>query len=123
MIHTVLNDLLGIRYPVLQGGMAWIADGRLAAAVSEGGGLGSVAAGNAPADWVREQLRIARSLTEKPVGLNIMLMSPFADEVAKGAAEEKGAGGSAGGGLPPRPRITSRMAPMAVPSWGAATHR
>ena len=79
MIHTVLNDLLGIRYPVLQGGMAWIADGRLAAAVSEGGGLGIVAAGNAPASYVREQIQVARSLTDKPFGVNIMLMSPCAD--------------------------------------------
>ena len=58
MLHTVLNDLLGIEYPVFQGGMAWIADGKLAAAVSEGGGLGIVAAGNAPADYVRDQIRI-----------------------------------------------------------------
>ena len=89
MIRTELCDLLGIRYPVFQGGMAWIADGKLAAAVSEGGGLGIVAAGNAPADYVRQQIRIAKSLTNQPVGLNIMLMSPFADEVAQAAVEEK----------------------------------
>ena len=89
MLHTVLNDLLGIEYPVFQGGMAWIADGVLAAAVSEGGGLGIVAAGNAPADVVREQIRIAKSRTEKPFGLNIMLMSPFAADIARLAAEEK----------------------------------
>ena len=74
MIHTELCDLLGIEYPVFQGGMAWIADGKLAAAVSEGGGLGIVAAGNAPADYVREQIRVTKSLTKKPFGLNIMLM-------------------------------------------------
>ena len=62
MIHTELCDLLGIEYPVFQGGMAWIADGKLAAAVSNGGGLGVVAAGNAPADYVRQQIRIAKSL-------------------------------------------------------------
>ena len=89
MIHTELCDLLGIEYPVFQGGMAWIADGKLAAAVSNGGGLGVVAAGNAPADYVRQQIRIAKSLTEKPFGVNIMLMSPFADEVAQVAAEER----------------------------------
>ena len=89
MIHTEICDLLGIRYPVFQGGMAWIADGQLAAAVSEGGGLGIIAAGNAPADYVRSQIRIAKDLTDKPIGLNIMLMSPFADDVAKVAVEEQ----------------------------------
>ena len=89
MITSPLCDLLGIRYPLFQGGMAWIADGRLAAAVSEAGALGIVAAGNAPADYVREQIHIARSLTDRPFGLNIMLMSPFADDVARVAAEEK----------------------------------
>ena len=81
--------MLGIRYPVFQGGMAWVADGKLAAAVSEGGGLGIIGAGNAPASYVREQIRIVRSLTQKPFGVNIMLLSPFADEVAAAAAEEK----------------------------------
>ena len=80
--------MLGITYPVFQGGMAWIADGKLAAAVSGGGGLGIIAAGNAPGDYVREQIRIARSLTEKPIGVNIMLMSPFADDVAQVVVEE-----------------------------------
>ena len=80
--------------------MAWIADGKLAAAVSEGGGLGIVAAGNAPADYVREQIRIAKSLTKKPFGLNIMLMSPFADDVAQVAAEEHVAVVTTGAGNP-----------------------
>jgi len=100
MLHTVLNDLLGIRYPVIQGGMAWIADGKLAAAVSEGGGLGIVAAGNAPADYVRSQIRIARELTDRPFGLNIMLMSPFAGDIAKLAAEERVAVVTTGAGNP-----------------------
>ena len=69
--------------------MAWIADGKLAAAVSNGGGLGIIAAGNAPASYVQEQIRIARSLTDKPIGVNIMLMSPWADEVARLVAQEK----------------------------------
>ncbi len=85
---SVLCEMLGIQYPVLQGGMAWIADGKLAAAVSEGGGLGIIAAGNAPAEYVREQIRIAKSMTARPIGVNVMLMSPFADEVAKVIAEE-----------------------------------
>ena len=100
MIQSPLCDLLGIRYPLFQGGMAWIADGRLAAAVSEAGALGIVAAGNAPADYVREQIRIARSLTDRPFGLNIMLMSPFADDVAQVASEEKVAVITTGAGNP-----------------------
>lgn len=89
MIRSDICTLLGIRYPIFQGGMAWIADGRLAAAVSEGGGLGIIAAGNAPASYVKEQIRTARTLTDKPIGVNIMLMSPFADEIAQLVTEEK----------------------------------
>ena len=88
MIKSAICELLGITYPVFQGGMAWIADGKLAAAVSNGGGLGIIAAGNAPASYVRQQIQIARSLTGKPIGVNIMLMSPFADEVAAVIVEE-----------------------------------
>lgn len=89
MIRSEICDLLGIEYPVFQGGMAWIADGKLAAAVSNGGGLGIIAAGNAPGEYVKEQIKKARELTEKPIGVNIMLMSSFADEVAKVVTEEK----------------------------------
>ena len=89
MIKSAICELLGIQYPVFQGGMAWIADGKLAAAVSNGGGLGIIAAGNAPGSYVREQIRIARTLTQKPIGVNIMLMSPFADDVAAVAAQER----------------------------------
>ena len=89
MIKTKINEMLGIKYPVFQGGMAWIADGKLAAAVSEGGGLGIIAAGNAPGDYVREQIRIARKLTDKPIGVNIMLLSPSVDEVAEVVIDEK----------------------------------
>lgn len=89
MIKSEICEMLGIKYPVFQGGMAWIADGKLAAAVSEGGGLGIIAAGNAPGDYVREQIKIAKSLTEKPVGVNIMLMSPFAGDIAQIVIEEK----------------------------------
>ena len=113
MIHTELCNLLGIEYPVFQGGMAWIADGKLAAAVSNGGGLGVVAAGNAPASYVREQIRIAKSLTEKPFGVNIMLMSPFADEVAQVAAEERVAVVTTG--RPPVMRATSAASRFAPP--------
>lgn len=92
--------MLGIQYPVFQGGMAWVADGKLAAAVSQGGGLGIIGAGNAPASYVREQIRIVRSLTNKPFGVNIMLLSPFADEVAQTVAEEKVAVVTTGAGNP-----------------------
>lgn len=88
MIKSEICEILGIEYPVFQGGMAWIADGKLAAAVSDGGGLGIIAAGSAPADYVREQIRIAKSITKKPIGVNIMLMSPFAEEIAKVVVEE-----------------------------------
>ena len=100
MIRTSLCDLLGIEHPVFQGGMAWIADGKLAAAVSEGGGLGIIAAGNAPAEALREQIRIAKSLTKKPFGVNIMLMSPFVEEVAQLVAEEQVAVVTTGAGNP-----------------------
>ena len=93
-------ELLGIEYPVFQGGMAWVADGKLAAAVSEGGGLGIIGAGNAPADFVRQQIRIARSLTDKPIGVNLMLMSPFAAEVAKVITEERAEVVTTGAGNP-----------------------
>ena len=89
MIKSEICEMLGIKYPVFQGGMAWIADGRLAVAVSNGGGLGIIAAGNGDGNYVREQIKIARSLTDKPIGVNIMLMSPFADEVAQTVTEEK----------------------------------
>lgn len=100
MIKSQLCELLGIRYPLFQGGMAWIADGTLAAAVSEGGGLGIIGAGSAPASWVREQIQIAKALTDKPFGVNIMLMSPFADEIAQVVAEEQVAVVTTGAGNP-----------------------
>ena len=89
MIHTPICDMLGIEYPIFQGGMAWIADGKLAAAVSNGGGLGIISAMNAGGDYLREQIRICRELTDKPFGVNVMLMSPHVEEVAALLAEEK----------------------------------
>lgn len=82
-------DLLGIEYPVIQGGMAWVAEYHLAAAVSEAGGLGLIGAANAPAEWVREQIHKVRELTDKPFGVNIMLLSPHAPEVAQVVLEER----------------------------------
>ena len=88
MKNGKITEMLGIKEPIFQGGMAWIADAELAAAVSNAGGLGIIAAGNADADYVTTQIRKAKELTDKPFGLNIMLLSPFADEVAQAAADE-----------------------------------
>ena len=87
-MRTEVTRLLGIEYPIIQGGMAWVAEHHLAAAVSNAGGLGLIGAASAPADWVREQVRKAKELTDKPFGVNIMLMSPYADEVAEVIVEE-----------------------------------
>lgn len=100
MNKGIIAEMLGIDYPVFQGGMAWIADAKLAAAVSEAGGLGIIAAGNADADYVREQVRKAKELTDKPFGVNIMLLSPFADDVAQVVAEEKVSVVTTGAGNP-----------------------
>ncbi|MBQ1334814.1 MAG: enoyl-[Clostridia bacterium] len=114
MIDTPICGLLGIKYPIFQGGMAWIADGKLAAAVSNGGGLGIISAMNANADYLREQIKIARSLTDKPFGVNIMLMSPFVDEVAKVVAEEKVAVVTTGAGNPAKYMKTWQAAGIKV---------
>lgn len=100
MIKTPICDLLGIEYPIFQGGMAWISDGKLAAAVSNGGGLGIISAMNADAGHLKQEIDVARSLTKKPFGVNIMLMSPFADEVAALCAEERVAVVTTGAGNP-----------------------
>lgn len=88
-MKTRVTELLGIEQPIIQGAMAWIADARLAAAVSNAGGLGIIACGSAPLSWVREQVELARSLTDKPFGVNIMLMNPDAPELAELLAELK----------------------------------
>ncbi len=87
-MKTEITELLGIEYPVIQGGMAWVAECHLAAAVSNAGGLGLIAAGGAPAEWVREQIRETKKLTDKPFGVNIMLMNPESEKVAKVIVEE-----------------------------------
>ena len=88
-MKTKITELLGIEYPIIQGGMAWVAESNLAAAVSIAGGLGLIGAANAPVEWVREQIRNVKNKTDRPFGVNIMLMSPFADEVAKVVVEEE----------------------------------
>ncbi|HSN58399.1 MAG TPA: nitronate monooxygenase, partial [Clostridiaceae bacterium] len=87
MIHSELCELLGIKYPIIQGGMAWIADASLAAGVSNAGGLGIIT-GNAPVEWVREEVRKAKQLTDKPFGVNIMLLGETAEGVANMVCEE-----------------------------------
>ncbi len=88
MLKTSLCTLLGIEAPIFQGGMAWIADVSLASAVSEAGGLGIIASMNADATWLRDQIRQLRAVTDKPFGVNVMLMSPHVDEVARVVIEE-----------------------------------
>ncbi|HBH93457.1 MAG TPA: enoyl-[acyl-carrier-protein] reductase FabK, partial [Bacteroides sp.] len=99
-MKTQITELLGIEYPVIQGGMAWVADAQLAANVSKAGGIGFIGAANAPAEWVREQIHIARQITDKPFGVNVMLLSPHADEVAAVVSEEKVAAVTTGAGNP-----------------------
>ncbi len=93
-------EMLGIEYPIFQGGMAWVSNASLASAVSNAGGLGIIAAANAPADYVRAEIRKAKSLTDKPFGVNIMLMSPYADDIAKLVIDESIAVVTTGAGLP-----------------------
>ncbi len=88
MIKTRVTELLGIEYPIIQGGMAWVATHELAAAVSQAGGLGIIAAGNAPKEVIRNEIREVKKLTNKPFGVNIMLLSPFVDEVVDTVLEE-----------------------------------
>lgn len=88
MIRTPLCDLLGIQYPIIQGGMAWVATAELAAAVSEAGGLGIIGGGDCPPDYVRQQVRQAKALTNKPFGVNIPLFSPHVSTVLDVCAEE-----------------------------------
>ena len=88
MFKSKICDLIKIKYPIFQGGMAWIADSSLAAAVSNAGGLGLIAAANAPVEWVRDEIRKTKEMTDKPFGVNIMLLSSNADDVAKLVCEE-----------------------------------
>ena len=87
-MKTEVTELLGIEYPIIQGGMAWVADYHLAAAVSEAGGLGIIGAGGAPASWVREQILQVKKRTAKPFGVNLMLLNPEAEQIARILVEE-----------------------------------
>ena len=88
-MKTRITELLGIEYPVIQGGMAWVATHELASAVSNAGGLGIIGAGGAPAEWVRDQIRQVKAKTDRPFGVNVMLMNPEADQIAQVIVEEK----------------------------------
>ena len=99
-MKTRVTELLGIEKPIIQGGMAWVAESHLAAAVSNAGGFGLIGAANAPADVVRNYIHEARELTDKPFGVNIMLMSPFAEDIAQLVTEEKVAAITTGAGNP-----------------------
>ena len=87
-MNTRITELLGIEYPIIQGGMAWVAENNLAAAVSAAGGLGLIGGANAPGEVIRDYVRKVKEVTDKPFGVNVMLMSPYADEVAKVVVEE-----------------------------------
>ena len=89
MKKGTLENLVGIKYPIFQGGMAWIAESTLASAVSNAGGLGLIAGGSAPIDYLREQIRKTKELTDKPFGVNIMLMSDNAADLAQLVIDEK----------------------------------
>jgi enoyl-[acyl-carrier protein] reductase II len=88
MINSEFFKELGVEYPIIQGGMAWVADSSLASAVSNAGGLGIIAAANAPVDYIRDEIRKTKQLTDKPFGVNIMLLSENVDAVAQLVCEE-----------------------------------
>lgn len=117
LIRTALCDLLNIEYPILQGGMAWVATAELAAAVSNGGGLGIIGSGAAPLDWLKEQLYRARQLTNKPFGVNVMLRSPYVDEImellqSQPVAVVTTGAGNPGKYVPPLKRVGTKVIPV-----------
>lgn len=100
MLRSVISELLNIEYPIIQGGMAWLGTAELVSAVSNAGGLGVIGAGSAPPSWLVEQINSTRALTSKPFGVNIMLMSPFVDEVVEVVIQEEVPIVTTGGGNP-----------------------
>lgn len=109
-MKTRITELLGIEQPIIQGGMAWVAEHHLAAAVSNAGGLGLIGGASAPAEFIREEIRACRALTDKPFGVNVMLMSPHAEAIARVCIEERVAAVTTGAGNPAR----------YLPDWKAA---
>lgn len=124
MIHTRVCEILDIRYPILQGGMAWVATAELAAAVSNAGGLGIIGAGNAPGEVVEKEIIKARQLTDKPFGVNVMLLSPFVDQVMEVIIKHRVSVVTTGAGNPGKyigdlKRISAKIIPV-VPSVALA---
>lgn len=100
MLRSQICDLLGIEYPIIQGGMAWVGTAELAAAVSEAGGLGTIGSGNAPGEWVRQQIRAVRERTARPFAVNVLMVSPFVNEVIEVVIQEKAPVVAFGAGQP-----------------------
>jgi len=109
---TRITEMLHIPFPILQGGMAWVADARLAAAVSNGGGLGIIAAANMPPDLLDQELHTVRTLTDRPFGLNIMLLSPTADDATELAARHRVPVVTTGAGAPGK--VIDRLKPLGI---------
>ena len=125
-MKTKITTLLGIESPVVQGGMAWVAESHLAAAVSNAGGLGIIGAASAPAEWVRAQIQEVKRRTDKPFGVNIMLMSPYAKEVAELVAEEKVPVVTTGAGSPEKymvPQVVDAVNVPVIAAGGIADGR
>ncbi len=113
-MNTKITELLGIKYPILQGGMAWVAESTLASAVSNAGGAGIIAGGSAPIDYLRSEIRRAKELTDKPFGVNIMLMSPNVEDLAQLVIDEKVAFVTTGAGNPGKYMTTWKEAGIKI---------
>lgn len=121
--NNPVTKLLKIKYPIIQGGMAWVADADLAAAVSNGGGLGIIAAANMPPELLERQIIKIRTLTDKPFGLNIMLMSPTADDALELAAKHNVPVVTTGAGLPGK--VLEKLKPLGttvIPVVASVSH-
>jgi len=117
VIKTELCDLVDIKYPVIQGGMAWVSDAELTSAVSEAGGLGIIGSGNSSPEWVREQIRKTKEKTKRPFGVNVMLRSPFVEKVMEVIIEERVPVVTTGAGNPGKyvdklQRVGTRVIPV-----------
>src|SRR5665647_629073 len=99
-LTTRLTEILGIEHPIIQGGMAWTATWELAAAVSNAGGFGIIGAGHMPTDLLRDQIRSAKAATDKPFGVNLMLLTPHIDELVQMVLDEGVAAVTTGAGNP-----------------------
>ena len=112
MLKTAICTLFGIEYPIIQGGMMWISTAELVSAVSNAGGLGIIGAGNAEPEWIRHQIRLTKQLTSKPFGVNIVMFSPFVDEVIRVVLDEEVAVVAFGAGNPER--LIPRLKPAGI---------